>query len=169
VEEFFQVAQTANHGLKPRSHYRAQQCLSMTLRRFASSAGRVAPAESPMIERHRPACLAQISEIFDADTTHSPRGCVAQAGSVAKLLRAAVENVYLTIRQSRTRRFLIQIHSSSYCEVEYRPILETLEPDDLRIPSGQYVTKNNCTLRVRDGKEWEKIGKPLESLGGCNF
>jgi hypothetical protein len=36
-------------------------------------------------------------------------------------------------------------------------------------PSGQYVDKNNCKLRVRDGKEWERTGKPLKSLGGCNF
>jgi len=31
------------------------------------------------------------------------------------------------------------------------------------------VDKNNCTLLVCDGKEWEKTGKPLKSLGGCNF
>jgi len=39
----------------------------------------------------------------------------------------------------------------------------------MKIPSGQYVDKNNYTLRVRDGKEWERTGKPLKSLGGCNF
>ncbi len=33
------------------------------------------------------ACVGQISEIFDADTPHSPRGCVAQAWSVAEVLR----------------------------------------------------------------------------------
>jgi hypothetical protein len=31
------------------------------------------------------------------------------------------------------------------------------------------VDKNNCTQRVRDGNEWERTGKPLKSLGGCNF
>jgi len=40
------------------------------------------------------ACLGQVSEIFDGDHPHTPRGCVAQAWSVAELLRAAVENVY---------------------------------------------------------------------------
>jgi predicted glycogen debranching enzyme len=35
--------------------------------------------------------LGQISEIFDADTPHRPAGCVAQAWSVAEVLRAAVE------------------------------------------------------------------------------
>ncbi len=39
-------------------------------------------------------CLGQVSEIFDADAPHTPRGCVAQAWSVAELLRAAVEDVY---------------------------------------------------------------------------
>lgn len=39
------------------------------------------------------ACLDQVSEIFDGDPPHTPRGCVAQAWSVAELLRTAVENV----------------------------------------------------------------------------
>ena len=37
--------------------------------------------------------LGQISEIFDGDSPHHARGCVAQAWSVAELLRAAVEDV----------------------------------------------------------------------------
>ncbi len=37
------------------------------------------------------ACLGQVSEIFDGDAPHAPRGCVAQAWSVAEILRAAVE------------------------------------------------------------------------------
>jgi predicted glycogen debranching enzyme len=40
------------------------------------------------------ACLGQVSEIFDADAPHTPRGCIAQAWSVAEILRAAVEDVY---------------------------------------------------------------------------
>jgi predicted glycogen debranching enzyme len=40
------------------------------------------------------ACLGQVSEIFDGDHLHTPRGCVAQAWSVAELLRGAVESVY---------------------------------------------------------------------------
>lgn len=38
------------------------------------------------------ACLGQVSEIFDGDAPHTPRGCVAQAWSVAELARAIVEN-----------------------------------------------------------------------------
>jgi predicted glycogen debranching enzyme len=36
-------------------------------------------------------CLGQIGEVADGDPPHTPRGCVAQAWSVAELLRAAVE------------------------------------------------------------------------------
>jgi predicted glycogen debranching enzyme len=48
------------------------------------------------------ACLGQVSEIFDGDAPHTPRGCVAQAWSVAELLRAAVEDVYATTPATRT-------------------------------------------------------------------
>jgi predicted glycogen debranching enzyme len=47
------------------------------------------------------ACLGQVSEIFDGDAPHTPRGCVAQAWSIAELLRAAVENVYAIDSVSR--------------------------------------------------------------------
>jgi glycogen debranching enzyme len=40
------------------------------------------------------ACLGQVSEIFDGDAPHAPRGCVAQAWSVAELLRAAFEDIH---------------------------------------------------------------------------
>jgi predicted glycogen debranching enzyme len=41
----------------------------------------------------REGCLGQVSEIFDGDAPHTPRGCVAQAWSVAELVRAIVEDV----------------------------------------------------------------------------
>ncbi|MGH9929938.1 MAG: amylo-alpha-1,6-glucosidase [Pyrinomonadaceae bacterium] len=47
------------------------------------------------------ACLGQVSEIFDGDAPHNPRGCVAQAWSVAELLRAAVEDVYVATTSTR--------------------------------------------------------------------
>ncbi len=37
--------------------------------------------------------VGQLSEIFDGDAPHTPRGCIAQAWSVAEVLRAAVEDV----------------------------------------------------------------------------
>lgn len=48
----------------------------------------------------REACLGQVSEIFDGDAPHAPRGCVAQAWSVAELLREMVEPVYQLKRAS---------------------------------------------------------------------
>ena len=45
-------------------------------------------------EHLRTAGLGQVSEIADAEPPHTPRGCIAQAWSVAELLRAAVEDVY---------------------------------------------------------------------------
>jgi predicted glycogen debranching enzyme len=45
-------------------------------------------------EQLNTACLGQISEIFDADAPHRPRGCFAQAWSVAESLRALCEDVY---------------------------------------------------------------------------
>ncbi len=39
--------------------------------------------------------LGTISEIFDGDAPHSPRGCIAQAWSVAEVLRSAVDDLGL--------------------------------------------------------------------------
>jgi predicted glycogen debranching enzyme len=47
------------------------------------------------LERHLgEACLGQVSEVFDGSPPHQPRGCFAQAWSVAEPLRALVEDVY---------------------------------------------------------------------------
>jgi len=48
----------------------------------------------PFRKHLREAGLSQISEILDADLPHRPRGCIAQAWSVADLLRAAAEDVF---------------------------------------------------------------------------
>ncbi len=52
------------------------------------------------------ACIGQVSEIFDADAPHHPRGCVAQAWGVAEVLRVMkeyelVERRYQTIKAKR--------------------------------------------------------------------
>jgi predicted glycogen debranching enzyme len=50
------------------------------------------------IEAHlREACLGHVSEIFDGDEPHIPRGCPAQAWSLAEPLRAMVEDLGLRI------------------------------------------------------------------------
>ncbi|MHC4067732.1 MAG: amylo-alpha-1,6-glucosidase, partial [Planctomycetota bacterium] len=42
----------------------------------------------PLIEHMSEAGLGSISEIFDAEAPHTPRGCIAQAWSIAEVLRA---------------------------------------------------------------------------------
>jgi len=46
---------------------------------------------APLEHHLADACIGQVSEIFDADPPHAPRGCFAQAWSVAEVLRAWVE------------------------------------------------------------------------------
>lgn len=47
--------------------------------------------------------IGQVSEIFDGDAPHAPRGCIAQAWSVAELLRALCEDVY-SMREPKPRK-----------------------------------------------------------------
>ena len=56
------------------------------------------------------ACVGQVSEIFDGDAPHHPRGCPAQAWSVAEPLRALIEDlgVSITPNASRPRRSTIR-------------------------------------------------------------
>jgi len=41
-----------------------------------------------LVEELDEACIGSISEIFDAEAPFTPRGCVAQAWSVAETLRS---------------------------------------------------------------------------------
>lgn len=48
----------------------------------------------PLVEDHlRDAGLGTISEIFDGDGPHRPRGCISQAWSVGEILRCYVEDI----------------------------------------------------------------------------
>lgn len=49
----------------------------------------------PFIDHMKDGGLGNISEIFDGNNPHYPRGCFAQAWSVAEILRAAVEDVQI--------------------------------------------------------------------------
>jgi len=49
---------------------------------------------NPLRDHLNQAGLQQISEIFDGDAPHCPRGCIAQAWSVAEILRTLIENVH---------------------------------------------------------------------------
>jgi glycogen debranching enzyme len=48
---------------------------------------------APFGNHLRTAGLAQISEIFDGDAPHEPRGCIAQSWSVAELLRVSMQDL----------------------------------------------------------------------------
>jgi predicted glycogen debranching enzyme len=47
------------------------------------------------------ACIGQISEIFDADAPHHPRGCVAQAWGVAEVLRVMKEYELYDVKKKK--------------------------------------------------------------------
>lgn len=49
----------------------------------------------PFIDHIKDAGLGSISEIFDGDVPHYPKGCFAQAWSVSEILRAAVEDAQI--------------------------------------------------------------------------
>ncbi|MEK6320045.1 MAG: amylo-alpha-1,6-glucosidase [Acidobacteriota bacterium] len=49
---------------------------------------------APLHDHLSDAGLGHISEILDAESPHEPRGCIAQAWSVAEVLRAAVEDAF---------------------------------------------------------------------------
>ena len=71
----------------------------------AETRTRCAKFLEPLQAHLRDAGLGQISEIFDADAPHNPRGCFAQAWSVAEILKAqiAVEKPAIRRRVTRSR------------------------------------------------------------------
>jgi predicted glycogen debranching enzyme len=70
--------------------------ITACVKTFGEKSGRRIGSEwlSEFREHLAEACLGQISEIFDGDEPYTPRGCVAQAWSVAEILRTAVECVF---------------------------------------------------------------------------
>ncbi|MBH0203548.1 MAG: glycogen debranching protein, partial [Nitrospira sp.] len=56
------------------------------------------------IEAHvHETCLGHVSEIFDGEFPHHPRGCPAQAWSIAEPLRALVEELGASLTKAKTR------------------------------------------------------------------
>jgi predicted glycogen debranching enzyme len=56
------------------------------------------------LERHLDeACLGHVSEIFDAEPPHAPRGCPGQAWSVAEPLRALIEDLGVSLPKGQAR------------------------------------------------------------------
>ncbi|MGQ0665690.1 MAG: amylo-alpha-1,6-glucosidase [Nitrospiraceae bacterium] len=60
-------------------------------------------------------CLGQVSEIFDAEVPHNPRGCPAQAWSVAEPLRALIEDLEIGTEAggAGTRRIVVRRHEDA--------------------------------------------------------
>ena len=46
-------------------------------------------------------CIGSVSEIFDAEAPHHPRGCVAQAWGVAEVLRVMKEYELVGVKKKR--------------------------------------------------------------------
>jgi glycogen debranching enzyme len=61
--------------------------------RTPETLGRTRKMLAPLVAHLKEACLGHVSEIFEGDAPHAPRGAAAQAWSVAELLRALVEDV----------------------------------------------------------------------------
>ncbi len=47
-------------------------------------------------------CIGSVSEIFDADAPHHPRGCVAQAWGVAEILRVMMDYELYKVPEKKT-------------------------------------------------------------------
>jgi glycogen debranching enzyme len=71
--------------------------------RSAASKRQAAAWLAPIRDHLKDAGLGHVSEIFDGDAPHTPRGCVAQAWSVAEILRAAVEMGSSAVSTTLTR------------------------------------------------------------------
>jgi predicted glycogen debranching enzyme len=59
----------------------------------------------PLLEHLDDACIGSVSEIFDAEAPFTPRGCIAQAWSVAELLRGLVRTAGHGAGESTGHRF----------------------------------------------------------------
>jgi glycogen debranching enzyme len=76
------------------------------MKAFGQSAAARSKAHSFLagLEAHlHEACLGQVSEIFDAKAPHQPRGCFAQAWSVAEPLRALIEDLQVIAEAARPK------------------------------------------------------------------
>jgi glycogen debranching enzyme len=72
------------------------------------------------------ACVGQVSEIFDGDAPHHPRGCPAQAWSVAEPLRAMIEDLGVSSAPNTARPRRITIRSRN--EAKSSAVSQTKTP-----------------------------------------
>lgn len=74
------------------------------------------------------ACVGQVSEIFDGDAPHYPRGCPAQAWSVAEPLRAMIEDLGVSIAPNTARPRRITVRSRKETQGPAASPAKTLKP-----------------------------------------
>ena len=74
------------------------------------------------------ACLGHVSEIFDADAPYLPRGCFAQAWSVAEPLRALIEDLGVSVGKSRSRVKTVIIRRRRESNPVTKPPSKSLDP-----------------------------------------
>jgi predicted glycogen debranching enzyme len=97
----------------------------------------------PLVAHLQEACLGHVSEIFEGDTPHAPRGAVAQAWSVAELLRALVEDVQ-GVRPGSTSRPAEADVTHPHVAVETRPVLARQPSDNFFCKDSRARATNGC-------------------------
>jgi len=56
-------------------------------------------------------CIGSVSEIFDADPPHHPRGCVAQAWGVAEILRVIKDYGLFFTATTTSKQSAVAMHA----------------------------------------------------------
>ena len=74
------------------------------------------------------ACLGQVSEIFDAEDPYQPRGCCAQAWSVAEPLRALIEDLGAIAETARLKAKTVIIRRSRESDLVANPPSKGTDP-----------------------------------------
>ena len=85
------------------------------------------------------ACLGQVSEIFDAEAPHRPRGCFAQAWSIAEPLRALVEDLGIQAKAEKVTAKQILAHQ---CKETVPPSTQLKKGKSVQRGRGKDATLN---------------------------
>jgi predicted glycogen debranching enzyme len=110
---------------------------------------------APLVAHLKEACLSHVSEIFEGDAPHAPRGAVAQAWSVAELLRALVEDVQGVSPDAPSR-------PRDAKEMRPRPAVETSTDVALRRP--EKIFCKDSRARATNGRN-----EPLAAGRAINY
>ena len=101
------------------------------MKAFGQSAAARSKARSFLagLEAHlHEACLGQVSEIFDAEAPHLPRGCFAQAWSVAEPLRSLIEDLRVIAETTRPKVKTVIIRRRRESDQVAKPPSKSTDP-----------------------------------------